>query len=64
MPKVFLEKEGITKQIDASTLKEIYEKLNINPTIVIATKNSELIIESTKLNPKDEIKILPVISGG
>ena len=64
MPTVFLEKEGETKKIEASTLKEVYQKLSINSTIVIATRNNELIIESTRLNPKDKIKIIPVISGG
>ncbi|MBU2640102.1 MAG: MoaD/ThiS family protein [Nanoarchaeota archaeon] len=64
MPIVTLIKEDVTKQVEASTLKEVYEKLKINPTIVICTKNNELIIESTKLSPKDEIKIIPVISGG
>ena len=64
MPKIILEKEGVTKQVEASTLKEVYQKLKINPTIVLAIKNNELIIESTKLKPKDEIKIIPVISGG
>ena len=64
MPKVTLEKENEVKEIEASTLKEIYSKLNINSTTVIATRNNELIIESTKLNSKDEIKIIPVISGG
>jgi sulfur carrier protein ThiS len=64
MPTVTLEKEGIEKKIEASTLKEVYEKLNINPTTVIATKNNELIIESTLLKKEDKIKIIPVISGG
>ena len=64
MPKVILEKEDVVKEIVASTLREVYSKLNINSTTVIATKNNELIVESTKLNSKDEIKIIPVISGG
>ncbi len=64
MPRIILEKEGEIKQVEASTLKEVYEKLKINPTIVLATRNNELIIESTKLEKKDEIKIIPVISGG
>ncbi len=64
MPKVILEKEDVVKEIEASTLREVYSKLNINSTTVIATKNNELIVESTKLNSKDEIKIIPVISGG
>ncbi|MAG52707.1 MAG: thiamine biosynthesis protein ThiS [Nanoarchaeota archaeon] len=64
MPTIFLEKEGETKKIEASTLKDVYKKLEINPTIVIATRNNELIIESTILKSTDEIKIIPVISGG
>ena len=64
MPTVTLIKENVTKNIDALTLKQIYNKLNLNPTIYIATKNNELIIESTKLNEEDKIKIIPVISGG
>ena len=64
MPTVILEKEDETKTVDATTLKEIYDKLNINPTTVIATKNNELIIETTVLKSTDEIKIIPVISGG
>lgn len=64
MPTILLEKEGETKKIEASTLKEVYQKLKINPTVVLATRDDELIIESTKLSPKDKIKIIPVISGG
>ena len=64
MPKIILEKERVTKQVEASTLKEVYQRLKINPTTVLATRNNELIIESAKLKPKDEIKIIPVISGG
>jgi sulfur carrier protein ThiS len=64
MPKVFLEKEEEIKEVEATTLKEVYTKLKINSTTVIAIKNNELIVESTKLNSKDEIKIIPVISGG
>ena len=64
MPTVILIKENATRKIEASTLKEVYERLKINPTTVLATKNNELIIESTKLSSKDKIKIIPVISGG
>lgn len=64
MPIVTLIKENTTKKIEASTLKELYEKLNLNSTTVLATRNSELIILPTKLKPSDKIKIIPVISGG
>jgi sulfur carrier protein ThiS len=64
MPIVNLIKDSVTKNVEASTLKEVYTKLKINPTTVIASKNNELIIESTKLDSEDKIKIIPVISGG
>ena len=64
MPIVTIIKDNVTKKVEAPTLKEIYKKLNINSTTVIASRNNELIIDSTKLSPTDKIKILPVISGG
>ena len=64
MPIIALVKEGETKKIEASTLKEVYQKLKINPTIVLAIRNDELIIETAVLKPNDKITIIPVISGG
>lgn len=64
MPTVILIKENATKEIEASNLKEIYKKLNLNPTIFIASRDNELIIPSTLLKPSDKIKLIPVISGG
>jgi len=61
---VHLEREDRIIQSNAKTVKELLKELNLNPTIVLVSKNDELIIEETKLNDKDIIKIFPVISGG
>ena len=62
--KIYIEKTNEYKELEASTVKEVLTKLKINSTTVIVTKNNELVTEDEKLNNKDEIKILSVISGG
>ena len=47
-----------------SSVADLLKKLKINPVTVIVSRNCELILEDEKLNDKDEIKILSVISGG
>ena len=39
-------------------------KLKINSVTVIVSRNNELISENEELKDNDEIRILPVISGG
>ena len=62
--KVFMEKTNKTVNAEAKTVKELLTKLKLNPTIVIVTRNNEIILESEKINKTDKIKILSVISGG
>lgn len=64
MPKVFIEKENKTVTVEAETVKEILEKLNINKETIIIAKNNELVTEDSKVSKKDTIKLLSVISGG
>ncbi len=66
MPKVkiFIEKVNEYKEVDASTVKEAAEKLNVNLTTVIAVKNNELVTEEEKIDESDSIRFLSVISGG
>ena len=64
MPKVFIERENKHVEITASSVKEILQKLRINPEVVIISKNNELVTEDSKVSEKDEIKLLSVISGG
>ncbi|MBS3134088.1 MoaD/ThiS family protein [Candidatus Woesearchaeota archaeon] len=64
MVNVFIEKENKNVKAEARTVKELLEKLNINPETVLVTRDNELILLNEKLNNKDEIKLLSVISGG
>ena len=64
MVNVFIEKENKDTKVEAETVKELLEKLNINPETVLVTRDNELILLDEKLNKKDEIKLLSVISGG
>ena len=63
--KIFIERTNEHKEVkEASTVKELLKILDINPTTVIVARNNELVIDNTKLNRRDSIKILSVISGG
>lgn len=64
MAKVFIERENKQLEVDASTALQLLEKLNINPTTVIITKNNNIITETSLISKEDKIKIIPVISGG
>lgn len=61
---VYLESEEKTKVVNASTVREILEKLKINLTTIIIVRDDEVITEDTKLKANDKIKLLSVISGG
>lgn len=62
--KVFIEREDKVREIKAKTVKELLNKLNINPVTVIVAKNNELVTTDAKLDEKDYVKIISVISGG
>lgn len=62
--KVFIERENITKKINANSISSLLKKLNINPEVVLISKNSELVTMRSKLKENDEIRLLSVISGG
>jgi sulfur carrier protein len=62
--KVYIEREDRELKIKAKTVKEVLQKLKINPVTVIVAKNNELVTDDTKLHDNDEIKIISVISGG
>ena len=64
MIKVFIEKENKTVNIEADNVKEVLNKLNINPETVLFSRNNELVLLETKLSNDDELKLLSVISGG
>ena len=62
--KVFLERTNEFREVKAKTVNELLKKLNINPMVVLVIKNNTLVHEEEKLNDKDEIKIISVVSGG
>ena len=64
MPKTFIERENKNVNVKASTIKELLDKLNINPEEVLTVKNEQLVTLDTKITEKDSIKLLSVISGG
>lgn len=65
--KVFYDRENKEKTIELgnnSSVKDLLEKLGINPVTVIVSKNNDVVLEDEKLKDKDDIKIISVISGG
>lgn len=62
--KVYIERTKENKNVKAKNVLELLKKLNLNPTAVLVIRNDSLITESEKLNDKDEIKIISVVSGG
>jgi len=64
MVKVFIERKDKTEEITASTVMDLLKKLNINPETVLTVRNNELLNLNDKLEKKDNIKLLNVISGG
>ncbi len=64
---VFIDRENKSANLELDgnrTVIDLLKELKINPVTVIVSRNNELILEDEKLNDKDEIKILSVISGG
>ena len=61
---MFLEREKKTLDVEASSVKVLLEKLQLNPTTVLVSRNQQLVTEDASLSEKDVIKILSVISGG
>ena len=64
MVKVFIERFNENKELEASDVNELFNKLNINPETIIVVRNNEIILNDSKLNKRDEVKLLSVISGG
>ncbi|MCE1253295.1 MAG: MoaD/ThiS family protein [Anaerolineae bacterium] len=46
------------------SLKQAYKELGLIPESYLAVRNNEMITESEQLKHGDEIKLVPVISGG
>ena len=64
---VFYDREKVEKNIELdenSSIKDLLAKMNINPVTVIVSKDNNIITEDEKINDKDKIKLISVISGG
>ena len=64
---IFYDRENKEKTIEIdenSSIKDLLNKMNINPVTVIVSKDDNIILENEKLNDKDKIKLISVISGG
>lgn len=64
MVKVFIERENRKEEVKVDTARALLNKLKINPETVLVVKDDKLITEDTRLNSKDKVKLLSVISGG
>jgi len=65
--KVFYDRENSEKYVDlgnSATVKDLLKEMGINSVTVIVSKNNTVVTEDEKINEKDDIKILSVISGG
>jgi len=46
------------------TIRKALQKLDFEPDSVLATRNGELLTDDVIIKEGDEIKLVPVISGG
>ena len=64
---VFFDRENKEKTIEVdnnSSVKDLLTKMDINPVTVIVSRENNIILEDDKINDKDKIKLISVISGG
>ena len=64
---VFYDREKKEKIIELASnflVKDLLEKMKINPVVVIVSRDNNIITEDEKLENKDKIRIISVISGG
>lgn len=64
---VFFDRENKDESIELdldSSVKDLLIKMDINPVTVIVSRDNNIIMEDEKVNDKDKIKLISVISGG
>ncbi len=64
MVKVFLEGENKVVEVNAKTVKEVLEKLGLKPSEVVVYSGNEVLLEDDEVENLEEIRIVPVASGG
>lgn len=60
------ERERTTQQIEftGKTVLDLLRELKVNPEVFLVVRNDEVITEDEKINDKDIITLLSVVSGG
>jgi sulfur carrier protein ThiS len=64
---VFFDRENKEKTVEVdenSSVKDLLGKMKINPVIVIVSRDNNILTEDEKINDRDKIKLISVISGG
>ncbi len=64
---MFYDKENREKTIELgadSSVKDLLEKIKVNLVTVIVSRDNNILTEDEKLNDKDKIRLISVISGG
>ncbi len=63
---IIIKKDGTQniKQIFHGTVKELLNKLKLNPEAYLVAKNNEIVDEDEQLEDTDTITIFSVVSGG
>jgi sulfur carrier protein len=65
--QVFIDRENKEKTVEVdenSSVKDLLGKMKINPVIVIVSRDNNILTEDEKINDRDKIKLISVISGG
>lgn len=64
---VFFDRENKEKTIELdinSSVKDLLGKMDVNPVTVIVSRDNNILMEDEKINDKDKIRLISVISGG
>ena len=64
---VFFDRENKEKTIEVggnASVKDLLNKMNVNPVTVIVSRDNNIITEDEKVNDNDKIRLFSVISGG
>jgi len=49
---------------EGSSVRGVLKEMKVNPETVLVSRDEEIILETEKLNDKDSIELIRVISGG
>ena len=61
---VFMERTRETRELEIKSIRDLFEKLELNLEASLVIRDNELLTDKAVLKNNDKIRILPVISGG